>query len=111
MGFVFSILDHSNYLVLVGKLGCLGALVVLSLTSACGRPDGQALKKRAFKLTSASLMGFISRALALPGQSSHQSCNLPLQLCCAMFLRLTGFRLVACHLPYPFLWNTLFSFS
>jgi hypothetical protein len=32
-------------------------------------------------------------------------------LFCAMFLRLTGFRLVARHLPYPFLWNTLFSFS
>ena len=44
MGFVFSILDQSIHLVLVGKLGCLGALVALGLTSACGRPDGQALK-------------------------------------------------------------------
>ena len=47
MGIVFSILDRSNYLISVGKLGWLGALVVLGLTSACGRPDGQALKKLA----------------------------------------------------------------
>jgi hypothetical protein len=51
MDFVFSILDRSLHLILVGKLGCLGAFVVLSLISACGRPDGQALKKLTFELT------------------------------------------------------------
>jgi len=51
MGFGFSILDRSLDLISVGKLGWLGALVALSLTSACGRPDGQALKKLAFELT------------------------------------------------------------
>ncbi len=50
MGFGFSILDRSLDLISVGKLGWLGAFVALGLTSACGRPDGQALKKLTFEL-------------------------------------------------------------
>ena len=45
MALTFSILDRSRQLISVGKLGCVGALVVLGLIPACGRPDGQALKK------------------------------------------------------------------
>jgi hypothetical protein len=75
MDFVFSILDRSLHLILVGKLGCLGAFVVLSLISACGRPDGQALKKLACEqmvnnidLQSVSQLDALRKALGLaPG--------------------------------------------
>ena len=83
MGFVFSILDQSIRLVLVGKLGCLGALVVLGLTSACGRPDGQALKKLACEqmvnnidLQSVSQLDALRKALGLaPGVDPIGACR------------------------------------
>jgi len=83
MGFVFSILDRSLHLVLVGKLGWLGALVALGLTSACGRPDGQALKKLACEqmvnnidLQSVSQLDALRKALGLaPGFDPIGACR------------------------------------
>jgi hypothetical protein len=83
MGFVFSILDRSNYPVSVGKRGWLGALVVLGFISACGRPDGQALKKLACEqmvnnidLQSVSQLDALRKALGLaPGVDPIGACR------------------------------------
>ena len=83
MGVGFSILDRSLDLISVRKLGWLGALVALGLTSACGRPDGQALKKLACEqmvnnidLQSVSQLDALRKALGLaPGVDPIGACR------------------------------------
>ena len=83
MGVGFSILDRSLDLISVRKLGRLGALVALGLTSACGRPDGQALKKLACEqmvnnidLQSVSQLDALRKALGLaPGVDPIGACR------------------------------------
>ena len=83
MGIVFSILDRSNYLISVAKLGWLGGLLVLGFISACGRPDGQALKKLACEqmvnnidLQSVSQLDALRKALGLaPGVDPIGACR------------------------------------
>ena len=83
MALTFSILDRSRQLISVGKLGCVGALVVLGLIPACGRPDGQALKKLACEqmvnnidLQSVSQLDALRKALGLaPGVDPIGACR------------------------------------
>ena len=67
----------------MGKFGCVGALVVLGLISACGRPDGQALQKLACEqmvnnidLQSVSQLDALRKALGLaPGVDPIGTCR------------------------------------
>lgn len=67
----------------MGKLGGVGALVVLGLISACGRPDAQALQKLACEqmvnnidLQSVSQLDALRKALGLaPGVDPIGTCR------------------------------------